>query len=494
MKHSPELELDYLIDQLNNEQKPQPDLSSEASESLAVVRAVKALRPQAEPDKNLGNRIYDSIKPNRRSWMPVSLTAIAAGLLLFMFFTTWNNVNNIVYAMEKAVANLTSYHGVIEVREKNANGDEWLIRRVEIWSEGNKYAVLGNQDTLTVHNGSRHWQVRPEDKEVALLPLIPNQTGQGFDLRDEAKRAKQYPYSIVGQETVAGHRAVKLKISPPGGLPYYLWVDRKTDLPLRIQTAMQNSLQTTYTYTSFEPNLEIDPSVFTYKTPEGYKIIEKDPGQQVATAAEAGSISKFVPLLPEVSPSRIFAFKNRIVLDYGDTSVVEFPISKPFKPENYAAVGKAAGGPLEVLGEHLRWQQKGVEIIITGPKRIDLARQMTPDLTLPDSDKNLVSKAQVKVPVDIAIVKADQQQVDGGHSPWQLDPLMVSLTFVNLQVSPEGIQGEPQIPESSFKLAANNGIEAVAAVSDGPIKQVYLKRLIRQDETGIWSVVGYDPR
>jgi len=39
--------------------------------------------------------------------------------------------------------------------------------------------------------------------------------------------------------------------------------------------------------------------------------------------------------------------------------------------------------------------------------------------------------------------------------------------------------------------------DKVAVVEVGgdktPISRVYLKRLIRQDNTGIWSVVGYDP-
>jgi hypothetical protein len=72
--------------------------------------------------------------------------------------------------------------------------------------------------------------------------------------------------------------------------------------------------------------------------------------------------------------------------------------------------------------------------------------------------------------------------------------LQVSLTFVNLKVSPQGIVGEPKIGPESFTLAINNGIEAIVEVSQGPISRVYLQRLMRQDETGIWSVVGYDPR
>jgi len=125
---------------------------------------------------------------------------------------------------------------------------------------------------------------------------------------------------------------------------------------------------------------------------------------------------------------------------------------------------------------------------------VELASQIAADLTIPDVNQDLTSKAKVKVPVDMEIVEANQKQVDSGSSPWQLDPLQVSLTFVNLKVTPEGIQGEPQIPMSSFKLVTNNSVEAVVEVEDGPVERVYLKRLVRQDETGIWTVVGYDPR
>ena len=146
------------------------------------------------------------------------------------------------------------------------------------------------------------------------------------------------------------------------------------------------------------------------------------------------------------------------------------------------------------MAEKLRWQQNGLEIEVEGPKRVELARQIAVDLTLPKTDIKLADQAKVKVPVDMDLVKADQQQVDRGSSPWQLDPEQVALTFVNLMVSPEGIVGEPRIKEESFKLKINNGIESMVEVADGPVKRVYLKRLVRQDETGSWTVVGYDPR
>ncbi|MDD4345457.1 MAG: hypothetical protein PHZ11_00930 [Desulfitobacteriaceae bacterium] len=179
-------------------------------------------------------------------------------------------------------------------------------------------------------------------------------------------------------------------------------------------------------------------------------------------------------------------------MDYGDTTIVEKSSERPFEPAANFALGIAGGGQLKVGGQHLRWHQNGLEIKVEGSRRLELAEQIATDLTLPDMDAGLTNKARVKVAVDMDTARADQQQVDQGSSPWQLDSLQVSLTFVNLKVSPEGIFGEPKVPMTSFKLAASNGIEAVVAVADSPIKQVYLKRLIRQDESGIWSVVGYD--
>ena len=228
--------------------------------------------------------------------------------------------------------------------------------------------------------------------------------------------------------------------------------------------------------------------------PQDYQVVEDDQGQLVLTVEEAKAIAQFEPLIPEEAPLRIFAHKNRIVLDYGHTTIVEKKAQGDFEPEPNAALGTAAGGPLEVWWERLRWQQDGSEIQVEGERRVELAKQIAGNLTLPQGQEGLTDQAQVKVPVDMEVAKADQQQVDGGHVPWQLDPVFVATVFVNLQVTPQGIQGEPEIPEGAFTLAVNNGVEAVVDVSEGPIKKVYLKRLVRQDETGIWSVVGYDPR
>lgn len=106
-----------------------------------------------------------------------------------------------------------------------------------------------------------------------------------------------------------------------------------------------------------------------------------------------------------------------------------------------------------------------------------------------------LAKPQVEVPIDLEAEKGDQKNVDAGHSPWKLDPVFVAQVFVSLQISPKGIQGDYPIKEEDLKIVRNTGKEVIIEVSgsNSPIKRVYLKRIIRQDNTGIWTIVGYDP-
>ncbi|MEL7567016.1 MAG: sigma-E factor regulatory protein RseB domain-containing protein, partial [Dehalobacterium sp.] len=339
--------LSNYIDALNDEREPEKHQGvadiPELEKLLATARIVRTLREPALPapgyPQRLAQTVADKIpknkrieqkqemmaKKSRRPWVLPSVAALAAGLLLFALLFNWTGLFNrdVVYAMEKAVSQLANYHGILEMRSQNAAGEEWPARRVELWTEGDKYALRQDDGALTVNNGERKWQVRPESKEVALLPLVPDPVKGGFDLRDEAQRAKQYPHIVVGSEKVAGRPATKLEISPPGGLPYYLWIDTETNLPVQLQTAMQNALQTTYTFVSFEPNMPLDAQIFAYQVPEGYNVVEKAPGQLVAAIEEAIAISRLTPLLPQEAPARIFAFPDRVVLDYGDTTIVE---------------------------------------------------------------------------------------------------------------------------------------------------------------------------
>jgi hypothetical protein len=105
-------------------------------------------------------------------------------------------------------------------------------------------------------------------------------------------------------------------------------------------------------------------------------------------------------------------------------------------------------------------------------------------------------KPQVMVEYNLEIEEMAQKSVDAGHSPWRLDPTFVAQVFASLLIFPEGIQGEYPIPYDDITIRKNDGVEAIAEIKtrNAPATRVYLKRLIRQDETGIWTVIGYDRR
>ncbi|MCG7345884.1 hypothetical protein MHZ92_17365 [Sporosarcina sp. ACRSL] len=101
---------------------------------------------------------------------------------------------------------------------------------------------------------------------------------------------------------------------------------------------------------------------------------------------------------------------------------------------------------------------------------------------------------EIEVPYDLDVVENTQKSVDAGHSPWNLDPGFVAQVFASLQLSPEGIVGEYPIAYEELKVLQQTTSDAIVEVNSdkSAIAAIYLKRLVRQDDTGIWTVVGYD--
>ncbi|MFS8640963.1 MAG: hypothetical protein LOD90_09180, partial [Symbiobacteriaceae bacterium] len=130
----------------------------------------------------------------------------------------------------------------------------------------------------------------------------------------------------------------------------------------------------------------------------------------------------------------------------------------------------------------------------------ELARALAPDLRLPDpggqpSGSGSASgnfDPQVEVSVDMEVERNSQQQVDGGHFPWMLDPVQVAGAFLLGQFGEQ--MGDPAaLVDEHIRVVHNDGRRAIVEVGVGPVARVYLERLVRPDETGIWTVVGYDP-
>lgn len=172
-------------------------------------------------------------------------------------------------------------------------------------------------------------------------------------------------------------------------------------------------------------------------------------------------------------------------------------------PSSAAILGAVNENKAEIITieetQSIRWQEGGMEYRILGAVPLDKLAIFAEGLSqgkvvIPERGEH-TGEPQIKVEVDQSVEENEQKSVDAGHSPWKLDPVFVSQVFASLLLSPEGIVGDYPIAYENIEIISNNGIDAVAEIKDDKsvAKYVYLKRLIRKDDTGIWTVVGYDP-
>ncbi|MCB2289801.1 hypothetical protein LGK97_08485 [Clostridium sp. CS001] len=501
-----EKELSYYIDSLNDEKKPK------------------------EHDNEISSKKFI-----------LSLGSIAA--VLAIFFTA-NMVlpigkNNIVYAMTKAYNEMKTYHGIIQIVTINNAGNEEMQGKIEAWSDksGQYYVkeLEGFQKGLvTVNNGKQKWQVQPTEKEVDIFPVFPDLYRFAFEIGKEIDQIKSaVSTKVVGDETIAGRLTTILEVTPQGGSTYKIWIDKESKMPLQKQSSITNSTQYKISYASIDFKDAIPKELMVYNLPEGFKEVNTSPEQLVTNIEEAKGIVDFMPKLPQEIPNgynkgiiSVVTNDQTVKTSYTSTDEKKTIILLQGKskgklvPVYSAILGKVDNNiaeiqyPMEstsrVLGggmydsmtniNSIRWQQDGLEFTMLGDTTLtELATfiKATTNSTVElPKDEALIKAPKVKVPYDLETERNDQKSIDAGHSPWRLDPVFVSQVFVSLKISPQGIVGDYPIKEEDLKLIEKNDKEAIVEVSGSktPITKVYLERLVRQDSTGIWTVVGYDPK
>ena len=146
----------------------------------------------------------------------------------------------------------------------------------------------------------------------------------------------------------------------------------------------------------------------------------------------------------------------------------------------------------------VRWIEDGYEYYVMGDIDVKKMKEFVDkisqgELMIPEQKED-TGKGEISVDVNMEIEESDQKSIDGGNSPWKLDPAYVTQVFVSLLIMPDGIEGDYPIAYEDIIIEENSGVDAVAVIHNekSPAGQVYLKKLVRKDTTGIWTVVGYD--
>lgn len=549
------------IDQLNKEEKPKEHdngySSNEMDDMAETVRRLRSLREPAFPEDDFKMRLIASLRSDQYTkasddmhsdlqrskhfkhkhkyiWFKRAVlftAATAAAVLLFSYpnITSGRKETNIVYAMEQAMQKVKAYHGIVEVVVKNGLGETTLQSRREVWAdEDGRYYVKElegySKGFITVNDTTREWQIRPEEKKLYVFDAFPDPYRFTFELDNEVKDVKNaVTVKKLKEENISGRETVVLEVIPDGGAAYQLWVDKKTELPLKKQSAMQNALQITIAYTEISFSDEIPDELLVYQIPEGYDVVMQNTEQPVSTIDEAADLLDFNPILPKKVPYNyhlkgiaVMLETNTAKLYYSEEAsnktavVLQRMIKEKFAPDSQAILGKVANNPAEILHNYqdatdvksIRWQENGMEYTVFGNASLEELSVLVEgfssgEVYIPDSSGNDVKRVpQIEVPIDLTVEENEQKSVDAGHSPWRLDPVFVAHVFSNILISPEGIVGDYPILYEDMVLIENNGVEAVIEVENEKsiARYVYLKKIVRQDETGIWTVVGYDPR
>lgn len=551
MDHNERKLSDY-IDSLNAEKTPNehkyPTNSSDLEQLFKTVRQVRSLKEPTLPGPDFQQRLVQSDEPKlsmekritnkKRRWFP-AVASIAAILVItvFMNFIFSFDRTNIVSAMAEAFQEIEAYHGILEIVETNANGESTSQAKLKVWAdkEGHYYmqGLAGSHaDLITVNNGQQKWQVRPDLNEVHIFPAFPDAYRFTFELGKEIENVRNaLSYEVTGEDMVAGRLASIVEVSPQGGVPYRIWIDKETKLPLQKEYGMQNAVQYRITYTEIEFHDAIPEELIAFQLPKGFKEINTNPEQLITDMNQVQELLGFTPTGYESIPSgysqdsiAIVPNEQLMKLYYTtpdkDTTiiVIQGQAVNEFKPVTSAILAKINNRNAEiqspvfeslgVLGgggtyagatniSSIRWQQDEFEYAIIGNAPLEELISFTKSLTNStfEMPEKISANPQVEVPFDLTVEENDQKSVDAGSSPWKLDPVFVTQVFVSLKITPEGITGEYPIKSEDLKVIQNTGNYAIVEVigDDTPIRRIYLKRLIRQDSTGIWTVIGYDP-
>ena len=550
-----ERRLSEYIDRLNSGKKPEQHGEKESTPELErlydTVRRVRSLREPDLPDRDYPDRLAGAVKNrlarkgrirHKKRVRLAGMAGIAAVLVLALMLSSMLPLGkvDIVYAMEEAFREVKAYHGILEIVSTNAEGNESLHSKLEVWADKEgRYYIKGlegwQKGIITANNGQKKWQVLTGRKEVNVFPAFPDAYRFILELGNEIDQAKNaLSTKVVGEDTVAGRKTDVLEVTPKGGEAYRIWVDKETKLPLQKQTAVQNALQSTVTYTDIYFTDAIPGELLVLEVPDGYSEIDKNAEQLVNSIEEAAAAVGFIPEVPGELPEGFCPDKAAIVPDTGlvklyyatqdnetKVVVVQGKADGEFKRASTAVFAEVNGGPAEVQSpvqkeqgilsgggpyagmagiSSIRWRQDGYEYAVIGDARMEVLIGFVEGLAggtleTPSDAEKPSGVPQVKVSVDMEAEQNEQKSVDAGHTPWRLDPVFVAQVFVSLEMSPGGIVGDYPVAYGELEVVENDGAEAVVEV-DGdktPIRKVYLQRLIRQDSTGIWTVVGYDP-
>lgn len=263
--------LDRSLEALRLDQAPEVAKDDEGAELLALSRAIKRVRPanavSIPPAPPLRARSH-----RRPLWSAaaVFLTTLAAiGMLVL-----WDKPVDVVKAAERELASLTTYHSITTTTATNVDPQTGGVRSsswmTEIWFDRGKYRIQMGDD-LVIFDGDTEWLVYASTGRVIKTPGLPKGRMRMPTVDELVRWFNDYPHAVEGEELFDGRPAYRVAVQLNAGLTQYVWLDKKTYLPLGGRTRQEDGGESAWTE-RMEINVPVDSALFTYEPPEGFHV------------------------------------------------------------------------------------------------------------------------------------------------------------------------------------------------------------------------------
>ena len=388
-KEKQEKVLSDFMDDLIEEKKPgayDSEENREMEKLFETVRAVKRTREETGrggTNKQAGgSRSSGSPRKSKGGGRPpwgmarrLALVAAAAVIILFAFIGIMDSPflgqDNIVEAVVRAYEGLEGYAGVVEIRSEREGVVDFQETVHITYQRPWKYSAVhhfSDVEMKNVSNGDRLVTIMPNS--VTVDNVFPEKELWRYHIGTqvwELKNAREV--MEIGEETLLGREAVVLQYRYEEGEEYSrMWIDKKTNLPLKKELTPSEGSLLVVEFTELEVNPSLEEDMFHYILEEGelgiasvehpdFRELNRH-GQlaEVETDADLDAVLKYLPEGYELF--KVGVLKNDMFFDYvlryrgaSETDFLDIYLSSNPREFYYSPdsrVGKLAGGYVEV--------------------------------------------------------------------------------------------------------------------------------------------------